>query len=103
MKLTKSTKNPILTPNLANEWENLCVLNPAVVYDESLGGFVMLYRAAGDTEEHYIYLGLATSTNGVDFTRQSDQPVLAPDYEGADGGCVEDPRLVKMGDWYYLT
>ncbi len=103
MKLTKSTKNPILLPNPANEWENLCVLNPAVVYDETLGGFIMLYRAAGDTEEHYIYLGLATSQNGVDFTRQSDQPVLKPDYDGADGGCVEDPRLVKMGDWYYLT
>ncbi|MBR5987368.1 MAG: glycosidase, partial [Clostridia bacterium] len=33
----------------------------------------------------------------------SDKPVLSPDLDGPDGGCVEDPRLVKMGDYYYLT
>jgi predicted GH43/DUF377 family glycosyl hydrolase len=103
MKLTKSPKNPILLPNPANEWENLCVLNPAVIYDEEHGRFVMLYRAAGDTEEHYIHLGLAYSEDGIDFVRQSDKPVLSPDVNGEDGGCVEDPRLIKMGDWYYLT
>ncbi|HAQ56246.1 MAG TPA: glycosidase [Acholeplasmatales bacterium] len=103
MKLTKSLKNPILRPNPKNDWENLVVLNPAVIYDEANARFVMLYRAAGDTVEHYIHLGLAYSDNGIDFVRQSDQPSLSPDYDGADGGCVEDPRLVKMGDWYYLT
>lgn len=102
-KLTKSPKNPILRPVPHHDWENLVVLNPAVVYDEEKKRFTMLYRAAGDTVEHYIHLGLATSENGIDFDRQSDAPVLSPDYDGADGGCVEDPRLVKMGDWYFLT
>ena len=47
-------------------------------------------------------LGYATSTDGVRFTRRSE-PVLSPvaDYE-RDGG-VEDPRLTKIGDTYYLT
>lgn len=103
MKLTKCPENPILKPVSTHEWENLCVLNPAVIYDEAKQEFVMLYRAAGDTLEHYIYLGLATSKDGVHFVRQSDLPVLEPDYNGEDGGCVEDPRLVKMGEWYYLT
>ncbi len=103
MLLTKAKNNPILLPNPANEWENLCVLNPAVIYDDAKKEFVMLYRAAGDTNEHYIYLGLATSKDGLHFTRKSKKPVLSPDYDGADGGCVEDPRLIKLGDWYFLT
>ncbi len=102
MKLKKFEGNPILKPN-NNQWENLCVLNPAVIYAEEREEFVMLYRAAGDTYEHYIYLGLATSKDGYNFERFSDKPIFEPDYNGADGGCVEDPRLVKMGDTYYLT
>ncbi|MDD3114042.1 MAG: hypothetical protein PHT56_06620 [Candidatus Izemoplasmatales bacterium] len=103
MKLNRSEQNPILSANPKNEWENMVVLNPAVIFDDQRQEFVMLYRAAGDTEKHYIYLGLATSKDGIHFTRQSDKPILEPDYEGADGGCCEDPRLVKFGDWYYLT
>jgi predicted GH43/DUF377 family glycosyl hydrolase len=65
MNLTKAKENPILKPNALNKWENFCVLNPAVVYDEDLKKFVMLYRAAGDDKEHYIYLGLAYSDDGI--------------------------------------
>lgn len=103
MKLKKHGQNPILSPNPANDWENYCVLNPAVVYDEAKREFVMLYRAAGDTEMHLIHLGLATSRDGFNFQRQSDKPVFSPSVDGPDAGCVEDPRLVKFGDWYYMT
>jgi predicted GH43/DUF377 family glycosyl hydrolase len=103
MKFTKCSENPILKPNPKNAWESLCVLNPAVVFDEKRGLFTMLYRAAGNDEEHYIYLGLATSKDGIHFQRESDNPLLAPDKNGADGGGVEDPRLIQMGDYYYLT
>jgi len=102
-KLTTYKNNPILKPN-DNDWENLCVLNPAVIYDEINKEFVMLYRAAGKEDlMHHIYLGLAKSKDGYNFIRQSLKPVLAPDLNGEDAGCVEDPRLVKIEDWYYLT
>lgn len=103
LKLKKYTGNPILVANKENEWESLCVLNPAVWYESSNDTFYMLYRAAGNDEKHYIYLGLAESKDGYNFKRKFDTPVLAPDVDNADGGCVEDPRVVKMGDWYYLT
>ncbi|MBO4540936.1 MAG: glycosidase, partial [Bacilli bacterium] len=74
MKLEKCSLNPILKPNPQNDWESLCVLNPAVIYDEKRGEFVMFYRAAGNGEEHRIYLGLATSQDGIHFERKSDQP-----------------------------
>ncbi|MDR1094579.1 MAG: glycosidase [Clostridiales bacterium] len=103
MKLTKCPENPILTANPAAVWESLCVLNPAVVYDNARGEFAMLYRAAGNDVGHCIRLGLATSKDGIHFTRASDKPALSPDPNGADSGCIEDPRLVEMGGWYYMT
>lgn len=103
MKLDKYEFNPILKPNPNNDWENLCVLNPAVIYDEKEKLFKMIYRAAGNDETHYIYLGLAVSEDGFHFKRVFDHPVLSPDFDGPDGGCVEDPRLFKLDDYYYLT
>ena len=102
IKLNKSDKNPILSAQ-GDGWEGLCVLNPAVIYDEVSGEFKMLYRAAGNDVKHHIYLGLAMSKDGINFERVSAEPVLSPDPSGADEGCVEDPRLVKMGGYYYLT
>lgn len=103
MKLKKCADNPILRADPAHSWESLCVLNPAVWYEEKEDRFYMLYRAAGHDETHYIHLGLATSQDGVHFERQSDEPFLSPDVNGADGGCIEDPRLTKMGDTYYIV
>lgn len=102
IKLKKYENNPILKPK-GDSWEGLCVLNPAVIYDETNKKFMMLYRAAGNDSQHYIYLGLASSDDGYHFDRLFDHPVLKPNLDGIDGGCVEDPRLVKMGDYYYLT
>jgi len=103
MKLTKYANNPILKAIPDNDWENLCVLNPAVIYDQKNQEFVMLYRAAGDTLEHFIYLGLAKSKDGIHFERQSNKPWMAPIYDGEDGGGVEDPRLIEYKGTYYIT
>ena len=103
MLFKKYDKNPILKPNKQNEWENRCVLNPAVIYDEDLKKFVMLYRAGGNTDRHQICFGLATSDDGFNFKRELDYPVFAPERTEPDGGCVEDPRLVKIEDLYYMT
>jgi len=104
MKLTKYTGNPVLSPNPRCPWEDLCVLNPGVIYDEKSGKFVMLYRAAGNDREHYIHIGLAYSRDGIKFTRANgNKPVLSPTPDNSDSGCVEDPRIVKIGDFYYIT
>ena len=51
MKFKKYEGNPILRPNPERTWESLCVLNPAVVYDEDREEFVMVYRCAGFPSE----------------------------------------------------
>ena len=103
MKFTKYKNNPILKPNAKNQWEELCVLNPAAIYNEEDQTFYMVYRAAGNDKTHLIHLGLAVSKDGINFTRCSDKPLLSGDPNGLDAGGCEDPRLVKMGDYFYLT
>ena len=103
MKPIKYENNPILKPNPANAWEDRCVLNPAVIYDEESDEFVMIYRAAGNDARHQIKFGLATSKDGVRFTRQSDTPIFESGHSEPDGGCVEDPRITKIGNMYYMT
>lgn len=88
---------PIISPR-GNSWESAGTFNPAVVVRN--GKFIMLYRAqdANGTSR----LGYAESTDGIHFSRRS-QPVFAPETDYEKNGGVEDPRLVKFGDKYYLT
>ena len=64
------------------------------------GKYVMLYRA--QDKQGTSRLGYAESADGVHFTRRPE-PVLGPETEYEKDGGVEDPRLVKIGDIYYLT
>jgi beta-1,2-mannosidase len=88
---------PVLSPE-GTGWESAGTFNPAVIkYD---GKFVMLYRAqdtAGTSR-----LGYAESTDGIHFTRRLE-PVLSPEADYEKDGGVEDPRLQKFGDTFYLT
>jgi predicted GH43/DUF377 family glycosyl hydrolase len=91
---------PVLSPrrDVPDGFEAAGVFNPAVVKQGTR--YVMLYRAQ---DAHGISrLGYATSADGISFTRDP-QPVLSPDAEYERGGGVEDPRLVRIGDVYYLT
>lgn len=91
------SNDPIITPQ-GDGWESAGAFNPAVVVHD--GRIVMLYRA--QDRNGTSRLGYATSADGIRFTRRPE-PVLSPetDYE-RDGG-IEDPRLVKIDDTYYLT
>src|SRR6478609_7241946 len=95
--LRRVSNEPVLAPQ-GDGWEAAGTFNPSVVNHQ--GSIVMLYRAQDRTGTSR--LGYATSTDGLRFTRRPE-PVLSPeaDYE-RDGG-VEDPRLTKIGNTYYLT
>lgn len=102
MHLQRYSGNPILSPNPNQEWESLVTTNPGAWFDRESHQVFLLYRAAGQDVEHRVYLGLATSSDGYHFERQS-QPVLGPSRDGFDAGCVEDPRITKMGEYFYIT
>ncbi len=103
MKLTRFSSDPVLAPNCGNAWESLITTNPAAWREPATGKVSLLYRAAGGDPEHIVRLGLAESTDGFHFKRVSPEPVFAPLPGNYDGGCIEDPRLVKFGDWFFLT
>lgn len=103
IQLQRYSGNPILSPNPSNPWEALVATNPGAWYDEESGEVILLYRAAGDDDLHKIHLAMAKSTDGLNFVRCGNMPVLSPSELGFDGGCVEDPRIIKIGEWYYVT
>jgi predicted GH43/DUF377 family glycosyl hydrolase len=95
--LKRLSRTPIVTPSSAAR-EAAGTFNPAVV--EHDGKYVMLYRAhdhAGTSR-----LGYAESLDGIHFKRRP-QPVLLPETDYEKDGGVEDPRLVRFGDMFYLT
>lgn len=103
MKLKRFDGNPILTPHPRHPWEDLAVFNPAAWYDEAPGEVLLLYRTAESGPEYKCWFGLAKSRDGFHFERVSDQPCLSPSIEGYDGATIQDPRITKMGEWFYVT
>lgn len=96
-KWIRAADEPILSPQ-GSSWESAGTFNPAVLY--ASGKFVMLYRAqdASGTSR----LGYAESRDGIHFERAA-KPVLSPETDYEKGGGTEDPRLLKIGDTYFLT
>lgn len=93
----KYEHNPIMQPGSGFELKR--VYNPAVIVEN--GKFSMLYRAEGENTGTGA-IGLAFSEDGIHFERYSNNPVIVQEYDYEKGG-VEDPRLVKFGEKYYLT
>lgn len=96
-KWDRESEKPIISPQ-GDGFESAGTFNPTVV--KYGGKFVMLYRAQDVHGKSS--LGYASSDDGVHFVRRSD-PVMFGEAPYESGGGVEDPRLVKIGDTFYLT
>jgi len=77
--------------------------NPGAWRDPDTGEIYLLYRASGFDSELRVCFGLAKSTDGIHFERVGEGPVVSPSADGFDAGCIEDPRIVKIGDWFFIT
>jgi len=100
--LQRLSETPILSPK-GTTWESAATFNPAVIVASDASPnhrrIVMLYRAQDSAGTSRI--GYAESTDGLHFTRHP-RPVLSPETNYEKNG-VEDPRLQKIGDTFYLT
>ncbi len=97
-KSLRKRLSPVLRPSEGG-FDSLAVYNPTVL---KVGNCLyMLYRARGRSDDLTGVIGLATSTDGVHWTKHP-QPVLYPSMELDRYGC-EDPRVVKIGAEYFLT
>jgi predicted GH43/DUF377 family glycosyl hydrolase len=100
MKLIREKNDPILTPIKENQWESYSGFNcAAAIANDTVH---IIYRAEDDpvAQNSISRLGYASSTDGINFTRQ-DQPVFGPEGPQEKGG-VEDPRLTKINDEFYM-
>lgn len=97
LMLIRSPANPILSARSNLPWASKKLYNCAVHMHD--GVYVMLFRAIGD--DWISRLGIARSDDGVQFAMEP-APVLSPLEPWEAKGC-EDPRIVRLGDTYYMT
>jgi len=80
------------------EFENEGVLNPAVIVD---GNYIhMFYRAV--KKGNYSTIGYCKMDSPMNIVYRGKQPLLSPELEYESGG-IEDPRIVKIDDTFYMT
>lgn len=77
------------------------VYNPAAIYDE--GKFYLFERASPSLRPHYCAVGLLSSSDGVHFEHVVEHPVLSAAQLGYPHGSIQDPRVVKLDGFYYMT
>jgi predicted GH43/DUF377 family glycosyl hydrolase len=102
VRLRRFAGNPVLTPKTDSWWQCAVTANPGAWYDAASRTVTMLYRASAADVIHQVYLGRAVSGDGYHFDRVGTGPAVVPS-DGFDRGCVEDPRIVKFGEWYFIT
>ena len=84
------------TTNL--EFENESVLNPGII---SEGDSVHIFYRAVQQGNHSC-IGYCRSDGPLTLTERWDKPLVVPEFEYESQG-IEDPRIVKIDDLYYLT
>jgi beta-1,2-mannobiose phosphorylase / 1,2-beta-oligomannan phosphorylase len=96
--MIKIKKEGIILKKTHLEFENDGVLNPAVMQE---GNIVHLfYRAV--QKGNYSTIGYCKLDGPLTIRERSDKPVIIPQYSYETHG-VEDARIVKIEDLYYLT
>lgn len=96
--MIKVKKDGIIVEKTALIFENDGVLNPAVIKE---GIFVhMFYRAV--REGNYSSIGYCKLIGPLEIEERMKSPLLIPEFEYESHG-IEDPRIVKIEDLYYLT
>ena len=91
-------RHGILLEKTRNGFENEAVCNPAVIRE---GEFIyVFYRAV--RKGNYSSIGYCKLNSGLNVIERKNKPILFPEKKYASQG-LEDPRIVKIEDLYYLT
>jgi predicted GH43/DUF377 family glycosyl hydrolase len=96
--MLKVKKEGIVLSKTNLEFENECVLNPATIRE---GEFVhMYYRAV--KEGNHSTIGYCKLYGALKIVERWEKPIIKSEFDYESHG-VEDPRIVKIEDTYYLT
>jgi predicted GH43/DUF377 family glycosyl hydrolase len=99
MKIVRNSQNPIVVPGIL-DWRRVATFNPGVI--ETNGKFYMYERAAGSLRPFQTSIGLLESEDGINFRLVKDEPIFTAEMLGYPGGSVEDARVVKIDDVFYM-
>lgn len=91
-------KEGVILCKTDHEFENEGVLNPAVISDN--GKIHMFYRAV--RKGNHSTIGYCRLSDPVTVEQRLEYPVLFPE-DVYDSQGVEDPRIVKIDDTFYLS
>jgi predicted GH43/DUF377 family glycosyl hydrolase len=94
---------PVLLPGAAGEWDGGQVDVPSVVKTDD--GYVMYYSGHAEPGNNAgSMIGMATSADGITWTRHPNNPVLTLGDNGAwDSFFVQHPRVVRTPDGWVMS
>ncbi|HSD06336.1 pesticidal protein Cry7Aa [Flavobacterium sp.] len=96
--MIKVKKHGVILQQTNLNFENEGVLNPATIRE---GNFVhMFYRAV--SKSNYSSIGYCRLMGPLEIEERMKTPLLFPELDYESHG-MEDPRIVKIEDLYYLT
>lgn len=94
----RQSTSPVLAPSTSG-WDNFSLASPSVI---KVGSTYMMYYGGEDQTTHLRQIGLATSTDGLTWTRNPN-PVLTPGAPGSfDSLEVQYPSVVYDGSTYHM-
>ena len=99
MKINRCKYNPIVIPG-KEKWRKVVTFNPGIIYED--GKFYLYERAAGSLRPFRTFIGLHESTDGINFKLVSEKPVFSSEMIDFPEGSVQDARVVKIEDTYYM-
>ncbi|REG89890.1 glycoside hydrolase family 130 protein [Winogradskyella sediminis] len=100
LEIKRHPKNPIIIPGEQNI-RKVVTFNPGAIYNN--GKFYLYDRAAETLSPFRTSIGILESENGVDFKPVQDEPVFTSEQLGFEEGSVQDPRVVKIEDKFYMN
>lgn len=96
--MIKVKKEGVILRSTDIPFENESVLNPAVIREGD--SVYLFYRAV--KEGNYSSIGFCKLHGPLNLIDRSTSPILIPEFEYESHG-MEDPRIVKIGDTFYLS
>ncbi|MBK8023195.1 MAG: hypothetical protein IPK19_17655 [Chloroflexi bacterium] len=103
---TPYEENPVVDRESGSEWgcESGTIFAPQVIEVE--GVLYMFYSGSCERTGKPAAIGYATSTDGVQWEKAAENPILAPDGDGYDARCVSiGVPMYEDGQWilYYAA
>jgi predicted GH43/DUF377 family glycosyl hydrolase len=96
--MIKVNKLGILLEKTSLGFENAGVLNPGIIKEND--SIHLFYRAV--RKGNFSSIGYASLSSPFAVNERHEQPIIIPEFDYEKQG-VEDPRIVKIHDTFYLT